>query len=429
MIGVRRRGPVLAAVVAVAFAGCAPRTAPPGEPPLAGSPDRGVVLRVAIVGRASSVIIGATGAWQLLDEEGERSLVSGSASEQWRVEPASGGAFGLRAVGAGGALTHVRPGPLVARPTSGGALLTVGGRAYRGDLAMIGTDTGLLVINRVPIEEYLRGVVPVEMGPRTERERAALEAQAVASRTFALRRRNASTAPGAYDLVATILAQAYGGVSSENELASEAVLATAGMILEYDGRPIEAVYSSTCGGSTASASEVWRSSDVPYLRAVSDRIAGSDDFYCSSSPRFTWTRDFDASALAATIAKHLPGYAAVPAGVIRSVRAIAVEESTPSGRVGELSVATDAGVYRVRGNDVRFVLRDANGGILPSTYFSLTERRNAAGVLSQVTVEGRGNGHGIGMCQWGAIGRARAGQGFRQILAAYYPGAILARAG
>jgi stage II sporulation protein D len=428
-MGARRRGPVLAAVVAAAIAGCAPRTAPPGEPPLTGSPDPGVVLRVAIVGRASTVTLGATGAWQLLDGEGERSLVSGSGSDQWRVELASGGAFGLRAMGAaGGALTHVRAGPLVARP-SGGALLTVGGRAYRGELAVVATDTGLLVINRVPLEEYLRGVVPVEMGPRTERERAALEAQAVASRTFALRRRNASTAAGAYDLVATILAQAYGGVSSENDLASEAVAVTAGMILEYEGRPIEAVYSSTCGGSTASASEVWRSSDVPYLRAVSDRIPGSDDYYCSSSPRFSWRRDFDVAALAATITKHLPGYAAVPAGGIGTVRAVAVEESTPSGRVGQLSVTTDAGVYHVRGNDVRYVLRDANGGILPSTYFSLKGRRTAAGALSGVTVEGRGNGHGIGMCQWGAIGRARAGQGVRQILAVYYPGAILALAG
>jgi stage II sporulation protein D len=103
-----------------------------------------------------------------------------------------------------------------------------------------------------------------------------------------------------------------------------------------------------------------------------------------------------------------------------------VESTTPSGRVAALSVRTDRGRFLLRGNDVRFGMRVPNGEILNSTYFSVRTERDAAGRLARATFDGGGYGHGIGMCQWGAIGRARAGHDFRSILSTYYPGTSLA---
>jgi stage II sporulation protein D len=166
---------------------------------------------------------------------------------------------------------------------------------------------------------------------------------------------------------------------------------------------------------------VWNSADAPYLKRVSDRIPGSDRFYCDIGPRFTWTRTFDEADLVGTISRYL-GTVTTVQGDPGRPRAVAITSKTPSGRAGELRITTDRGTYNVRGNDIRYVLRSANADILSSTYFSVDSSEERDGYLRRLTLRGGGYGHGVGMCQWGAIGRARAGQGFRAILATYYPG-------
>jgi stage II sporulation protein D len=104
------------------------------------------------------------------------------------------------------------------------------------------------------------------------------------------------------------------------------------------------------------------------------------------------------------------------------VRGVTVASHTLSGRVGTITVSTDRGNFSLRGNDIRYVLRAPGDEILNSTYFSLDQSSAADGSLVQLVIRGFGYGHGVGMCQWGAIGRARAGQDFRTILRAYYPG-------
>jgi len=106
---------------------------------------------------------------------------------------------------------------------------------------------------------------------------------------------------------------------------------------------------------------------------------------------------------------------------------MAIDEAgrTASGRLAGLRIRTDRGSHVVRGNGMRFVIRPSNGEILPSTYFSARSVRRANGDLERVTLTGRGNGHGVGMCQWGAIGRARAGQTWESILQTYFPGTRL----
>jgi stage II sporulation protein D (peptidoglycan lytic transglycosylase) len=116
-------------------------------------------------------------------------------------------------------------------------------------------------------------------------------------------------------------------------------------------------------------------------------------------------------------ARTLPG----GGGTVMRVRAVTVSTVTPAGRVSRLTVETDRRTFTLRGNEMREALRTPSGEILNSTYFSLDAEQGSEGVR-RLTVHGGGYGHGVGMCQSGAIGRARAGQDFRTILMTYYPG-------
>jgi stage II sporulation protein D len=110
-----------------------------------------------------------------------------------------------------------------------------------------------------------------------------------------------------------------------------------------------------------------------------------------------------------------------------SITAIRIDGRTPSDRVASMTVETSRGSYTVRGNDVRFVLRPQGATILNSTYFTAQSSAGPSGEVENLTLNGGGYGHGIGMCQWGAIGRARAGQDYRTILTTYYPGTTVSR--
>lgn len=335
-------------------------------------------------------------------------------NETWRVE-ASGRQ--VRALGSGTG-TPWTMGPMYARPM-GSALLSVGGKPYRGELALVGGDSGVMVVNVVKIDDYVRGVVPLEIGTTSMADSAAVQAQAVTARSYAYIHLSPSRD---YDVTSGVIDQVYGGVAVETAVASEAVESTRTLVLEYAGRVVNAPYHSTCGGSTAAASEVWRSNDEPYLRAVSDRIPGSSRYYCDISPRFRWTRTLEAAQLNAALARYLATYTSVPNRAPGAARAVTVTSHTSSGRVGTIKVATERGNYSLRGNDIRFVLRPPGGEILNSTQFLVESGELPDGGLARLTIRGAGNGHGVGMCQWGAIGRARAGQDFRTILRTYYPG-------
>jgi len=267
-------------------------------------------------------------------------------------------------------------------------------------------------------------VVPLEIGNRTSAEMAAVQAQAVAARTYAYKHLNDARP---FDMYSTVQDQVYGGVDAEKPLSDSAITTTADIVVLYNGQPISTPYHSTCGGSTAAVTEVWYNQpDEPYLRPVSDRIPGSDHYYCDSSPRFSWTQSYDAAGLRAVMEKYLAAYTNAPKAGLGRIVDIREDGRTPSGRLRSLTVQTDSGSYSLRGNDIRFVLRDPKGTILNSTYFNFEETKGN-GEVSGLSISGRGYGHGIGMCQWGAIGRARAGQNFRTILETYYPGTTIGR--
>jgi stage II sporulation protein D len=340
-----------------------------------------------------------------------------SADEEVRVTSADGG---VRVEGRAGSSRRIA---FASRVPS--LFLLVNGRAYRGSVEVLSNGTTLTAVNIVSTEAYLRGVVGVEMGSRQRNELAALEAQAIASRTYALKNRGRFRAAG-FDLRAGVQDQAYLGVERETELGSAAVRRTAGLVVTYRGDLISAFFHSTCGYSTASPAEAFRTVQaVPYLRPVSDRRP-STGYYCDISPRFRWTVEWDGNELRDILRRTVPSVMGINAELIDDVHAVRVHGLGPSRRVTELRLEVGSGEIPVYGPDLRRVFLTPEQRPLGSTAIEVTyDRRSEGG--SSARISGAGWGHGVGMCQWGAIGRARAGQTAREIISTYYPGTRIER--
>jgi stage II sporulation protein D len=308
--------------------------------------------------------------------------------------------------------------------TPGGAPLRANGRPYRGAISVTPAGTRTVrIVNHVEIEDYLLGVVPAEIGHRAESEIEAVKAQAVAARTYALAALGQYGAAG-FDLFATAQDQVYAGVAGEDSVAARAVRETAGLVLLSRGELARAYYSSTCGGRTAAVTEVWDKPPAPYLRGGADRSArrGSEAAFCAASPYFAWTEEWDAPALDRTLAAHLHEEVELggkPAGHLTGIKVITRGRS---GRVVDLELRTTTGRHVVSGDRIRWVLRrDAQGDpILRSTLIRVDRVERKAGRVRRLVISGRGNGHGVGMCQTGAIGMAEIGYSFRDILRHYY---------
>jgi stage II sporulation protein D len=409
---------LVAAASALTVGSCTPTPgpgAPSPEQPAAQAPEPLVRIGLA-VGAVSAVISGDSGL-VVTDPSGAH-LAAVSPGESWRVTAAGSR---VAVSGPGGGST---PGEIIdvagADPR---ALVRIDGRAYRGVIEIFRDRTGNTIVNRLPVETYLLGVVSTEMGRRAPTELEALRAQAVVSRTYALRHLRRWDVQG-FDLYATVADQVYGGAERETPEGNDAVMATRGRILTYDGQPIDAFFYSTCGGRTADGTEVFRGADRPYLRSLPD-VADNGAAYCSISPRFRWRESWSGDELRAILRQTLPtlGVSGRDAEQVTDLR---VASRTPSGRVGRLTIELARSEIQVDGPKVRQVLRSTSGDILRSNAFTLTATRGRSRI-TRLVADGAGAGHGVGFCQWGAVGRSRAGQDYGQILAAYYPGTALER--
>jgi stage II sporulation protein D (peptidoglycan lytic transglycosylase) len=386
--------------------------APPPEAPYPVQAPAGSTqpeIKIGLFVGSPLVEIGSDSEIQVMEGDAMGSL---SHSSIWSVR-VSGGRLELRD---GSGASSIHDGPLTFVP-SAGSLMSVAGRYYRGSASVFRDRTGLTVVNRVSMEDYLAGVISAEMGKREPADREALAAQAVISRTYALKNAGKRRSEG-FDLYPTVVDQVYGGVWAETQLGWEAVRETTGQALTFNGIPIDAFFYSTCGGQTAAGTEVFVGANRPYLQSVSD-LDEYGQAYCRLSPRYRWREEWTGDQLK-TI---LRGVRQAP---FREVRSVQVVARTASDRVARIAIGVDEDQLTFDGPAVRQILHPVNEPMLRSGAFTLTETREGR-VVTGLVADGRGSGHGVGFCQWGAVGRARAGQDFRHILAAYFPGTSLER--
>ncbi|MDH5198620.1 MAG: SpoIID/LytB domain-containing protein, partial [Gemmatimonadota bacterium] len=220
--------------------------------------------------------------------------------------------------------------------------------------------------------------------------------------------------------------QVYGGVTSETDLGIAAVRTTAGLVLVHDGELIVPFFHSTCGGRTATPGEAFVSvRSLPYLKAVRDERRDGTA-WCDGSPRFRWSVEWEGAALRGILARTLATALGVEATAVTDVRDVYVRRRGPSGRATEVRVRVAGGEIPVPAHAVRTVFETPEGRPLGSTAIAF-ERHQGEQPLTRLVVRGGGWGHGVGMCQWGAVGRARGGQDRRTIVNAYFPGVTLAR--
>ncbi|MEX2582636.1 MAG: SpoIID/LytB domain-containing protein [Gemmatimonadota bacterium] len=389
------------------------RPAPVG-PDLAREP----TVSVGLIVDTAAVELGATTDYQLLDGSGgvlhrlssrERATIRAGAADELIVE-------------VGGRETRTG-GTVVARPADEG-FVSIGGETYRGTALVRSNGAGrLTAINQVDMENYLLGVVPYEIGRVGPELLEAAKAQAVAARTYALRYLGRRSSLG-FDVFATVQDQVYGGAEGEHEPVSRAVRETAGEILTYEGEPVEAFYHSTCSGQTAAIHEVWPGeAPRPYLISITDVDPATGEAFDVTSNRFRWTQRWTADELQEILGRTLAD--SLPAGVsdVGEVRDFQILDRTTSGRIRTMRITTSTATFDVGGDRIRWVFLTPSGAILNSSRFDIVTERGPDGEIEAVVAEGMGWGHGIGMCQVGAMGRARAGQDYRTILTTYYPGA------
>lgn len=281
----------------------------------------------------------------------------------------------------------------------------------------VSASKGLInAVNVVDVEEYLRGVVPYEIGKLDSSRFSALESQAIAARTYAYKHFGSRESMG-FDVYADTKDQVYMGLRSATPLTDSAVKSTAGIVMTYNGEFIIAYYHSTCGGMSETLA-TWERPDLPYLKSAPD-LRDDGTPWCNESSYSKWERKFSDKELESLIKKNgKEAKAKVPD--FKKIKNIVVKDTLNSGRILTLAVETDKGKFEVRGDKVRWLFKKG-GTILPSSFFRIEHKKG------EWTVSGKGFGHGVGMCQMGVRARSAAGQDFKTILTHYYPGITLER--
>jgi len=294
----------------------------------------------------------------------------------------------------------------------GGAGIYLNGRPYRGYIKLIKNGGDILVVNFVKMEDYIKGVVPREMGRLSPELIEALKAQAVAARSYAF---NLLNREKPYDLVNTETHQVYGSYDVSTPTTDSAVELTQGEVLMYRGKVADATYSSTRGGRTENNEEVWPGKPVPYLRSVYDGRFGEP--FCRFSPHYEWQVIYNRDEFFNVVKKRIKQMFGKD---VNRVKYIKVSGRTRSGRVKKVEIGTDRGKFTIEKDRIRSLFQ-YNGRSLKSILFTIRQKGNL------IIIDGKGYGHGVGMCQYGAIGMARLGYNYKQILRHYYRGTRIVR--
>ena len=280
---------------------------------------------------------------------------------------------------------------------------------YRGELEIASQGGELRIVNALPIDDYIKALLPAEMSPGFPKE--ALKAQAVAARTYAFQHLGKHAKQG-FDYCDTTHCQAFLGVQKEDSRSNQAVDETAGLVLTYHGSPINAIYQSTCGGKSASNEVIFGGKSIPYLSSVDDQN------YCEESPFFKqWEFKVKKEKLLLALQKDdrtNPG---------SELKEISVEKTDITGHPWKIKIKGQQ-EKTITGYEFWLIVgRTIGYHEFKSTWFSIRKSGD------DFVVSGRGNGHGIGLCQWGASGMAKRRFNYKEILEHYYPGTTLQNIG
>ncbi len=300
------------------------------------------------------------------------------------------------------------------RPQRQGLLMaslgTPQSRSTRGEMRLTLYKGQILVINQLRLEDYLPGIVEPELGSLNVGAEA-MKSQMIAGRSYLLSLRERHRREG-YEFCDSPHCQAFTGIPKDSPRLTQAAKETSGLYLTYKGKTVTAFYHHSCGGTTASYSDIWPGGPRRYLTRVKD----GEPAYCRHDRKASWVFKRSPQALEGAF-KRL--------GWIRpsqSISEVKVLRTDPHGRALSVLLTTkdqrivlDAGAFR------RGLNRFFGQELIYSTAFTLT-REPATYIF-----KGRGWGHGVGLCQMGAMEMARQGKTYQQILMHYYPGTHLAK--
>jgi len=292
---------------------------------------------------------------------------------------------------------------LTVRPSGGSARWTLSfenheDRTYTGELYLAPAPkikSALLMVNEVPLEDYVASVVAGEYGLGDEE---GTKAMAVVARTYGLFA--SAKFGGAYDQADGTASQVYEGATAATDQSRRATEATTGEVLTYNGNLIQAVYFSSSGGHTANNEDVWKADKaIPYLR-------GKEDPYDASSPHHNWSATVDRPSLLQALTRKR--------GTL--VEGFTIDQRAPHGRVKTINVLQSSGPdHTMKANTFRLVVnRGVDGAPLKSTWFDARRQGDA------YVFNGHGFGHGVGLSQYGAHEMASQGKDYREILRFYY---------
>jgi len=352
-------------------------------------------VRVAVARKVDAITLTVNSASEIVDDLTGIALRRIAEGESFRVTPIDGGfKIGETILPA----SRIRIDPA----TSG--TIVIDGIAYRGRMRLISSNDGsrgynLTAVSIVNLEEYLCGVVGSEMPTRWPLD--ALRAQAIAARTYAVYQLKTRSRAGDYDLTNGQECQVYTGLKNENKRVRRVVIETRGHILTHDWKVFQSYFHSTCGGGTVKAKDVFGDPDIQPL-------SGAECTYCESSPAYSWTVTFSKN----DIRKKLLGRN-IKVGPIKKITILNADHT---GRATDLEIETASAKHKIGAYRFRLAVGSMK---IKGTRMTITDAGDS------VTFSGKGFGHYLGMCQFGALGMAEAGYNAAEILSHYYPGSEL----
>ena len=349
-------------------------------------------VRILVQRDKPQVKVSAPASFEVLDDQG-RSVTRGVRLDGATVKPVGQGIQWWDQI--------VPTRFLIVRSIGNGIRVGSSG-VFRDEVLIYRNSKGSLdVINRLELDDYLKGVVPFEGNPNWTLE--SLKAQAVVSRTFALTKMIARQKEE-YDVSDGITSQVYAGKQIEHERTNEAVDATRGEVLLYKGKIFPAYYHSTCGGATTAADLVWRVKPLAPLGGVECK-------FCQKSPHYKWETKVTPAEIKAKLAKQeMP---------VQDVLGIRTDKIDRTGRAHKLVIQSTWAEKTVDADAFRVWIDPMH---LKSNLITKIVFRDGAFVF-----KGRGWGHGVGMCQYGMKYLGELGYSCQGILEYYYPGATIAR--